>query len=159
MIDQDVSRDILERATRGIFEMMVFMDVGRLDPAQFEKTDGDSLLSTITFNGQIEGCFGFCCNRASANAVAASMLSLDPDDEVAKQDVNDAMGEIVNRVMGSIKAEEPTFRNVQVSIPTVTRGQQIEHNPVEEPNGIVDHVKIGDDFSAELFLYWHTYIR
>lgn len=138
--------------------MMVFMDVGRLDPAQFEKTDGDSLLSTITFNGQIEGCFGFCCSRASANAVAASMLGLDPDDEVAKQDVNDAMGEIVDMVMGSIKSEVPTFQNVQVSIPTVTRGQRIEHNRGGDPNAIVDHVKIGDDYSAELFLHWHGYV-
>ena len=90
MIDQEVSRDVLEHATRDIFEMMIFMGVERVDPTEFKHLDGNSLLGTITFNGGIEGCFGFCCSDASAKAVAASMLGLDPDDEVADQDVNDA---------------------------------------------------------------------
>ena len=158
MIDQEVSRDVLEHATRGIFEMMVFMGVERLDPAQFEDDGGDSLLGTITFSGDIEGCFGFCCNGACAKAVAASMLGLDPSDEVADQDVNDAIGEIVNMVMGSIKADVPTFHEVNVSIPTVIRARGIEHNLGEESAGLVEYVKIGDAYAAKLSLLWRKHV-
>ena len=157
MIDQEVSRDVLEHATRDIFEMMIFMGVERVDPTEFKHLDGNSLLGTITFNGGIEGCFGFCCSDASAKAVAASMLGLDPDDEVADQDVNDAIGEVVNMVMGSIKAAQSVLHDVHVSIPTVIRGRGIEYHPGEGSTGIVDHVKIGDDFSAELSLHWHKH--
>ena len=159
MIDQDVSRDVLEHATRGIFEMMVFMGVERLDPARFEREGGDSLLGTITFSGDIEGCFGFCCNGACAKAVAAGMLGLDPSDEVTHQDVNDAIGEIVNMVMGSIKADVPIFQGVNVSIPTVIRAREIEHNLGEEGTGIVDYVKIGDEYMAELTLHWRQHVE
>ena len=156
MIDQDVSGDVLEHATRGVFEMMVFMGVERLDPAGVDHHAEDSLLGMITFTGEVEGCFGLRLNNASAKAVAASMLGLDADEEVAEQDVHDAIGEIVNMVMGSIKAQQPTFQGAHVSIPTVIRGRQIEHHPGEGLTGIVDHVKIGDDFSAELSLHWRT---
>ena len=159
MIDQEVSHDVLVHATRGIFEMMVFMGVEPLDPAQFEHEGGDSLLGTITFSGDLEGCFGFCCNDACAKAVAASMLGLDPSDEVAHRDVNDAIGEIVNMVMGSIKADSPTFQGVNVSIPTVIRARKIEQNQGEEGTGIVDYVKIGDEHKAELSLHWRQHVE
>ena len=159
MIDQDIASDVLEQATRGIFEMMVFMEVERLDPAQFEHDGGDSLLGTITFSGKIEGCFGFCCNSACAKAVAAGMLGLDPSDEVANQDVNDAIGEIVNMVMGSIKADAPTFQGVNVSIPTVIRAREIEHDLGEEDTGLVEYVKIADEYAAELSLHWRRHVE
>jgi CheY-specific phosphatase CheX len=106
MVVQSVSSQVLLKAAQEIFETMVFMDIQPSDKASVQ-FGNDSLLGTISFAGNIEGCFDFRCDIACAKAVAAGMLGMDSVDELEDEDANDAndaMGEIVNMVMGSIKA-------------------------------------------------------
>jgi chemotaxis protein CheX len=157
MVVQSVSSQLLLEAAQEIFETMVFMDIQPMDKASVQ-IGNDSLLGTISFAGNIEGCFDFRCDIACAKAVAAGMLGMDSVDELADEDANDAMGEIVNMVMGSIKAGDETFSQVQVSIPTVIVGKGIEHSLGEHASHAMSaYVMIAETYPVELSLLWREH--
>lgn len=157
MIVQSVSSQLLLEAAREIFETMVFMTIQPSDKASVQ-IGNDSLLGTISFAGDIEGCFDFRCDIACAKAVAVGMLGMDSVDELGDDDANDAMGEIVNMVMGSIKAREDAFSQVQVSIPTVIVGKEIEHSLGERATHAVSaYVTIAEQYPIELSLLWREH--
>ena len=96
-------KDALLDGAREVFETMVFM-------AMEESSDdtaslGDTtLLGSITFKGDLEGCLGVCCDEPCARTIAANMLGMPAGDELSENDVSDAIGEIANMVMGAVKA-------------------------------------------------------
>lgn len=157
MLVQSASGQLLIGAAKEIFETMVFMSIDAAD-ADAVKIGGDLLLGTISFTSDIEGCFDFRCEMAGAKAVAAGMLGLESADELAERDIKDAIGEIVNMIMGSIKAADETFAGVQVSIPTVIVGQEIEHSLGEYAIHVTSaHVMIAEKYPAELSLLWREH--
>jgi len=154
MIDQSVvGTDVLLGAAQEIFETMVFMSV---DPcvASPVPIKGETLLGIITFTGDIDGCFGLCCTETCARAMAVDMLGLEPDRNLPADEVTDAMGEIVNMLMGSIKAREEGLSRVKVSIPTVVRGREIEHELRPHAKRMISHIRIADQYTAELSIFW-----
>jgi len=157
MVIQSVSDSLLFEAAQEIFETMVFMSIQAADQAA-NQIGSDSLLGTISFTGDIEGCFDFRCGSACAKAVAAGMLGMESVDELADGDANDAIGEIVNMVMGSIKAAEETFAKAQVSIPTVVMGKEIEHTLGEQANAMSACVLIAEKYPVELSLLWREHV-
>jgi hypothetical protein len=82
------------------------------------------------------------------------MLGIESDRDLSVDDVNDALGEIVNVLMGSIKAREDVLSRVQVSIPTVVRGREIERNLGHQAKQMTSPIKIADQYTAELSLFW-----
>jgi chemotaxis protein CheX len=156
MVVQSVSNRLLLEAAQEIFETMVFMSIQATDQAS-NQIGNDSLLGTITFSGDVEGCFDFRCETACAKAIAAGMLGMESVDELADEDANDAIGEIVNMVMGSIKAADETFANVQVSIPTVIMGKEIAHTLGERAHGMSACVMIADTYPVGLSLLWREH--
>ena len=157
MVVQSVSSQLLLGAAQEIFETMVFMSIQPSDKASVQ-VGSDSLLGTISFAGDIEGCFDFRCDIACAKAVAAGMLGMDSVDELTGEDATDAMGEIVNMVMGSIKAGDETFAQVQVSIPTVIVGKEIEHSLGEHATHAMSaYVTIAETYPVELSLLWREH--
>jgi chemotaxis protein CheX len=157
MVVQSVSSQLLLEAAQEIFETMVFMSIQPMDKASVQ-IGNDSLVGTISFAGDIEGCFDFRCDIACAKAVAAGMLGMESVDELADEDANDAMGEIVNMVMGSIKAGDETFAQVHVSIPTVIVGKEIEHSLGEHASHAMSaYVMIAEKYPVELSLLWREH--
>ena len=114
IVQSTVSPNVLLSAAQEIFETMVFMSI---DPCEDPSPhiEGETLLGMITFNGDIEGCFGFCCDKVCAQAIAVDMLGIEPDEDLPVADINDAIGEIVNMLMGSIKAGDQALSGVKVS--------------------------------------------
>ena len=154
MVIQSVASSLLLEASQEIFETMVFMSIQPCaqDTVQIGK---DAVLGTISFMGDIEGCFDFRCELACAKAVAVGMLGMESVDELSDEDANDAIGEIVNMIMGSIKAGDKTFSKVQVSIPTVIVGKEIEHTLGEHATHAMSaHVLIAETHPVELSLLW-----
>jgi CheY-specific phosphatase CheX len=133
---------------------MVFMNIQPCEKDTVQIGD-DAVLGTISFMGDIEGCFDFRCDMACAKAVAMGMLGMESVDELSAEDANDAIGEIVNMVMGSIKAGDTAFSQVQVSIPTVIVGKEIEHSLGEHATHAMSaHVMIAATHPVELSLLW-----
>ena len=145
--------DVLLESAKEVFETMIFMTV---DENIDEQTiDGDCLLGSITFTGNIEGCLAICYPMDNARNIAANMLGLDVDDDIPEDDVRDAIGEIANMVMGSIKARliQQGVGNLEVSIPCVVTGTKLTSSLGDNARKI-NEIIIIDDQPAELtFLY------
>ncbi len=154
MVTQSVSNSLLLEAAKEIFETMVFMSLQPSDQAS-SQIGGDSLVGTISFSGEVEGCFDFRCDETCAKVVAAGMLGMESVDELAEEDASDAIGEIVNMIMGSIKAGDETFGKVQVSIPTVIKGKEIEHTlRGEQAQAMSAYAVIAEKHPIDLSLLW-----
>ena len=153
IVQNTISPNVLLSAAQDIFETMVYTSI---DPCEDPSPhiEGETLLGIITFNGDIEGCFGFCCDKVCAQAVAVDMLGLEPDRDLPVEDINDAIGEIVNMLMGSIKAGDQALSKVKVSIPTVVRGREIEHDLGHQTKQMTSHIRIADQHTAKLSLFW-----
>lgn len=143
-------------AANEVFQTMIFMD---LQPAQEDAfdTEADSLLGSITFKGDLEGCFVLCANNDCAYTVAANMLGMDSPEGLTEEEVCDAVGEVVNMVMGSIKSRLPEQDNmIEVSIPSVVRGKRLQNNLGEGAQKITKYVSIQGEFTAVLSLLYRA---
>jgi len=128
MIEQICLNDAILDSAKEVFETMIFMDLQEAADQEQELED-DSLISTITFKGKIEGCLSVSCNAASAKVIAANMLGIAPTDTISEGEICDAVGEVTNMVMGSIKSRiESRTGELQVSIPTVVTGRKLQNS-------------------------------
>lgn len=151
MIQEICFEDILLKSAKSVFETMIYMPV---EPCpDCIAVEGDSLLGSITFTGNIEGCMAFCCDVDCANTIACNMLAADCEDQVSESEVRDAMGEIANMTMGSIKAMliEQGISNVEVSIPCVVSGKELTSSLGEGAHEVAVPIYIEEEV-AELML-------
>lgn len=154
MIDEVCFSAALLEGAQEVFSTMVFMDIEESsDPDQ--QIDGDSLMGSITFNNGIEGCLAIRCSVASARTIAADMLGLDGADELSENEICDAIGEITNMVMGSVKSRIQTQTGeLVVSIPTVVRGERLASSMGDGAGKVVVKVSAEDEHVIEfLFMY------
>lgn len=154
MIEQICLNETVIESAKEVFETMIFMDLTEAtEPDQ--NIEGEVLLSSITFKGNIEGCLGICCSVPCAQAIAINMLGIDTADELTEEDTYDAIGEIANMVMGSIKSRLlEKVDNLEVSIPFVVSGRELKNNLGEKTKKIMVKVNIEDEYVAELSLLY-----
>ena len=154
MIKQLSLDKVLIESAKEVFETMVFM--GLTETTEPDQTiEGWSLLGSITFKGSLEGCLAICCNTPCAQAISINMLGMDTTEELAEEDTCDAVGEITNMVMGSVKARLiETCGNFEVSIPSVTSGRALKNSVGEGSKKISVKVNIEDEYIAELSLLY-----
>jgi chemotaxis protein CheX len=125
MLDTANVNDVLLAGAKEVFETMIFIDLQQATDPNL-KLDGDCLLGSITFTGNIDGCLGICCTINCARIIAANMLGMGPDAQLSADEVKDAIGEVTNMVMGTIKSRMTGIvGNLLVSIPTVVTGRDI----------------------------------
>ena len=154
MIKQLCLNELLLDSTREIFETMIFMDILEDDPAQGQ-IENDAVLSSITFKGDLEGCLSIYCEKKCAQTIAMNMLGLDCLEEISDEDICDAIGEVVNMVMGGLKKRlHQTYGNIDLSIPQVVNGRQVTNNLGKGVQQVVEKVRIEDTYPAELSLLY-----
>lgn len=154
MIEQVCLNQLLLDSVKEIFETMIFMDVLENEQPD-EAVSGDAVLSSITFKGDLEGCLGICCETACAQTITMNMLGFDSIDGIAEADVCDAVGEVANMVMGSLKKRlHDTYSNLELSIPLVIHGRQLKNTLGEGTQEICVEVKIEDQYPARLSLLY-----
>ncbi len=154
MIDQICLNEALLEGAKEVFETMIFMDIEESSEPD-QHIQGDNILGSITFKGDIEGCLTICCGEICAKTIAANMLGMELDEQISPHDIDDAIGEVSNMVMGSVKARlQDKFSNLNVSIPTVVRGQEIENSLGDSANKVSVKVNIEDEYAAEMALLY-----
>jgi len=146
--------EVMLDAAKEVFETMVFMPLEKC--ASCEPETGDpAILATITFTGDLEGCFGISCDGRVAQAVAASMLCLEPGEPLGENEVADALGEIANMIMGGIKTRiQQETAGIEISIPCIVRGHQLRSRLGEGMSRITTPVTFGSAHQAELSLLY-----
>lgn len=154
MIDEMCFSAALLDGVKEVFETMIFMDIEESSEPE-EKIEEDNLLGSITFKGNIEGCLAIRCGVPCAKTIAANMLGMDPSEEINQPEICDAIGEVSNMILGSVKSRiQESAGELQVSIPTVVSGQNLENNLGEGASTILLKVNTGDEYVIELsFLY------
>jgi chemotaxis protein CheX len=154
MIAQSLSTDILVQAAQDVFDTMVFM---KLEPIteRHQIWTGDILLGTITFHGAAEGCLGLCCPKEAAEAITQSMLGMAPGEALEREDIQDALGEVTNMVMGNLKTLlADILGDLQISVPTVMRGQQFDYDISDKAQRLYLGANVGEAYPVELSFFW-----
>jgi len=143
---------VMLEGAKEVFASMVSMPMERRT-APGPDSDDMTLLATITFTGDLEGCFGISCNRTCAQAVAAGMLCLETGSALSDSEVFDALGEIANMIMGGVKTRvQREITKIEISIPSVVHGRQLKNRLGEGMSRIAVPVTIGQEHRAELSL-------
>jgi len=156
MIEQVCLSETLLEAVREVFDTMIFMDVSE-GTDQDTVVDGNTFLGSITFKGDIEGCFSICLEEACAKAISVNMLCLESPDELAEEDLVDAIGEVANMIMGSMKTRMHSVSpNIELSIPSVVSGRILKANLGESEIKVSTRIKIGD-YNADLTFQYRTH--
>ena len=154
MIDEICLNEALLGGAKEIFETMIFVNLEESSETE-DIIEGDSLLGSITFKGGLEGCFTICCSAPCAKTIALSMLAMDPSDELSDEEITDAIGEVTNMVMGGIKSRIlDVVGNIEVSIPTVTSGQELQNSLGEGALKALVKVKFDNEYIAELSMLY-----
>lgn len=134
MVTDICFKEVLTESASEVFETMMFMALEKV-PAEEAEMAEDTLLSSITFTGALEGCLAICCASIDAKEIAANMLGMEPDDDISMEDICDAMGEVANMVLGSVKKRiAETVGDIDVSIPCTVSGKMLDTSLGEKAN-------------------------
>jgi chemotaxis protein CheX len=168
MVDEVCLSEALLAGAIEVFETMIFMDIRESTPRDREASCNNSprlgaeqhskvntFLGSITFTGDMKGCLGICCSVSCAKAIAQNMLGMAQTEELSEAEISDAIGEVANMVMGSFKSRvQETIGTLNVSIPTVVKGQSLDASVGENASKTVINVNIADEYAAELSLFY-----
>lgn len=160
MPEQMTLSDTVIEAAREVFETMIFMDVETSSEACPTIT-GEALLGSITFKGSQEGCLAVCVSQSCAERIAKNMLGMEPDEPLAIEDTCDAIGEVANMVMGSIKTRlQDVYPAVEVSIPSVITGRELKNTLGEKAVKTVVCAWLDEQDAVEFsFLYREANVK
>ncbi len=154
----DFAQILLESARQN-FETMIFMPIEEVtEPGQ--SIDGEALMGTITFKQALEGCFSIACSTECARSIALNMLGMEPSEELSDEEVCDAMGEVTNLIMGSIKCNLHEYiKDLVVSVPLVVSGQTLGNNIGDGAEKVMVYVRIEDEHLAELTMSYRNNVN
>jgi chemotaxis protein CheX len=114
--------DLIETATRGVFEMMLGCAVTR---AQHMPSPEGDITAMVGLAGGLCGVLSVRCSLDTANLLASKMLGINTAE--AESATRDALGEIANVVAGSVKTAVPGLEDgCFLSTPTVVIGHDFK---------------------------------
>jgi len=98
-----------------------------------------SMRAEIVLAGEWSGIIRLTCDQETAHRMAGSMLSLTADEHLAQEEVDDAIGEVVNVVGGNVKGALGGV--TALSLPRILHGtpsSATDRNPVPSSRHVVD---------------------
>jgi chemotaxis protein CheX len=156
MVTTESLKDTVLDAAKEVFESMVFTSLEE-SCAAVSPSD-TAFLASITFHGDIQGCLSVHCDPPCARSIAAGMLCAGTGEELGDGDIIDALGEVANMVMGGVKARiQDQIKNVEISIPSVIHGRELQSRPGEGTTRIGIPVTIGQQVPAQLSLLYRRH--
>ena len=123
MTDDTILVEPLWEGALEAFNTMIMLPLERID----EYKDGSTgLVGSITFMGALQGALVMQCSMESATKIAKSMLMMGDDDPMSHEEVEDALGEVVNLVLGGFKSRiAEDLGEIQISVPMVMEGREV----------------------------------
>jgi chemotaxis protein CheX len=110
-----ISDDAISEVTHNTWQALL-PDLGHLMPGT--PCDGDAVIGFVEITGEFEGSISVACSYIAARRAAAVMFDV-PQDRPHESQIDDAVGELVNVVGGSIKSMLPSPNDL--SLPRVSR--------------------------------------
>jgi CheY-specific phosphatase CheX len=153
MVDEMCLSDAMLSGAEEVFKTMIFMDIKESNESK--EIENEAILGSITFQGGMEGCLSIRCDIPCAKAIAVNMLAMEPDAELGEEEISDAFGEVANMVMGSVKSRIlPNVGDLDISIPTVIKGQKLNSSLGDGANKVLTKVDIANEYIAELTIWY-----
>ena len=161
MVTEVCVEEMLLKCTQEVFETMIFMDMSdSYDPAIHNLDTEECFLGMITFKGNIEGCLSISCSSDCAKLITINMLGMEPDEPVGDEEIFDAIGEVCNMILGSMKASLQSLPLViGISIPTVMKGCGIKQHLSEVSGQASVQTCLEDEHPLKVFLEWRLGIE
>lgn len=146
MIDEALMKSSILESAKEAFETMIFLPLEEIDEQDDPQDQTDSLLCSITFTGQLRGCLILQCSKQTAEKITKSMMMIEGDDPIEEAETCDAIGEVVNLVIGGIKSRiSEVVSDLEISIPSVIKGQKIRPALGREAIRMTVNAKAGDN--------------
>jgi chemotaxis protein CheX len=127
MIEQaKIKNSLLESASEA-FETTVMLPIEEAAAPENELDASQLFVGSITFTGRLQGAVNIHCHQDVGVKIAKSMLMAEEDETLDDSEVVDAIGEVVNLVIGGMKSRiQDTVGDLDISIPTVLKGKNIK---------------------------------
>ena len=142
-------------ATRKVFETMLGVGVSPRDQGPGPETFSpeDRVVALVGLAGARVGAGSVLCSGALARTLTGKMLMMDCPAAV-NTEVLDAVGEIANMIVGSIKSDiEQRCGPIGLSTPTVVYGRDlVAHSVGQQPWTIVAFSCLEDQLLVQVYL-------
>ena len=163
-VTDSVFRDTITRAVHDVFKTMFSLPAVLIDqpeppapetgdPEPRVLIDGQLVVGTVGFIGDISGLIYLYMSAGFANHLSGHLLGMSPEelDEAGDEVVNDAVGEITNMTVGTFKNQlcDQGF-SCKLTIPSILRGSNFSIAPITSATRriyrfqIAEHVLVAD---------------
>ncbi len=159
LTEEEMAKYVID-ATKEVFSTMVMMSVDDSFPLREPVTKFCcSITGMVGLVGTYSGVLSIHCPRPLALKITSNMLGMEVEEAgEAEEDVNDALGEIANMVMGGVKTRiQDEIKDIAISIPNVVQGRQLQTRMTEATAQLVVPVVLGGQNPAQLLLLYRTH--
>jgi len=119
---ETVSAEEIYQVTRQVWVPMLSFDLKLNGSNPMAATDEHSYACTISLNGDWKGGVVLLFHDKLAKAAAQHIFGIE-DDELASEDIRDAVGELTNQVGGLVKSK--LAPQSLLSLPTIAEGMNL----------------------------------
>ena len=125
---KDLEKDLcnpgtLRSSISEVFDSMIFMEVSPESDLCENLEEQYCIMGSISFTGIFEGSLSFRCSMECAKEITMNLLAFEDEEEMEESDIPDAIGEVANMTMGTIKSKLYEYMGeISVSAPTVITG-------------------------------------
>ena len=139
-------KDLVSSAVTELFSTMLGM---KMQPVPLESGFGNGethVAGAVGFVGRLSGVVYLFTTLSFGRQITATLLHLDPGEEVADEMINDAMGEMANMLVGHLKSRiADRGMPCVLTIPSVVRGSHFSVEAISSTEGHVAAFAAGEN--------------
>ena len=134
----DQIQELAQSAVRDVFQTMLSLQVLPREPSPLLPDPEGEIVSSVGFIGDITGIIYLYARVSFARVLTSRMLGLDEAEVESGEMINDALGELSNMVVASVKSHLcDRGLPCTLTIPSIVRGQKLS---VEKPSQVKSRV-------------------
>ena len=109
-----------------VFATMFSMEVALLDDEQQSAEEGNRIVGSVSFAGDVMGSVNIHVNDNFARQITAAMLDMEVDEIEGEEEVHDVIGELCNMIGGDLKSRLcDSGLPCELSIPSIASGNGV----------------------------------
>lgn len=159
MMTQTISQieqvqELAQKAVREVFQTMLSLDVSIIESRPLPPDPQGEIVSSVGFTGTITGAIYLYSRVSFARVLTSRMLGITEADVDSDEMINDALGELSNMVVGSVKSQLcDGGLHCILTIPSIVRGQKLSvEKPAQVTTRVVAFAHGNQHFLAEIFV-------
>lgn len=145
----------LREAISTVFSTMVFMNTDHLAELEENLAEESCIMGSISFIGLFEGSLTVRCSMACAKDITMNLLAFDDESEMEPSDIPDAIGEVANMTMGTVKTLlYDDVGELNVSSPSVFSGKMLNNELRAGQVKLSTTVGVDDTYCLEVHMLY-----